>query len=190
MTMNQPVMTRDALAALLDLYGGEPARWPEADRAAATRLIETSVAAKRAWQEAQALELVLARAPVVDAARRAPLTDRIVAAALAKPRVAEAATDRSAGNVIALSQRRPREPLSRPMTGAAAAIAMPRRSVWQAAAVLAASLMMGMMFGTTDLVSSRMLGAFDVSGTHRDAEDVVAALQFDGLSSALEEDRL
>ena len=50
--------------------------------------------------------------------------------------------------------------------------------------------MMGVMVGATDLLPNRLLGALDIAGTHSEAEDVVAALQSDGLSSLLNEDRL
>jgi len=54
------VLTLERLHALLDAYGGTPGRWPADERAAAERLILTSAAARGAYEEARALDRLLA----------------------------------------------------------------------------------------------------------------------------------
>jgi hypothetical protein len=70
-------MNLDRFAALVDAYGSSPARWPEAERAAAQALLATSAEARRLAQEADALDRLL------DQTETAPATlalqDRILA---------------------------------------------------------------------------------------------------------------
>ena len=77
-------MTRERFQALADAYGGDIARWPEAERPAAHALLAADGGwARGALAEAEGLDAVLAVArpqPV-----SADLTDRILAAA-PKPR--------------------------------------------------------------------------------------------------------
>ena len=120
MTMNHPEMTEEAFAALLDACGGDPGRWPEDRRAAAVGLIAVSPVAKRAWQAAQALDLILAKAPVVAPSRQSALADRIVAAARVMPTPSEGQPEKSA-TLRSFGCRRARSPMplgrSRPIAG-------------------------------------------------------------------------
>ena len=71
-------------ARLLDTHGGDPERWPEAQRDAALALCEASPDARRQWMAARRLDVLLAdgRAPEPDPARQA----RVVAGAMAQLR--------------------------------------------------------------------------------------------------------
>jgi hypothetical protein len=64
-------VTMERLAALLDAYGAQPARWPAAEREAAEALIARSDAARDAFAEAARLDAAL------DAAAPPPPADRL-----------------------------------------------------------------------------------------------------------------
>ncbi len=70
-------MTLERLTALLEAYGSDPRRWPEAERAAAEALIVRSAHAQELHAKAQALDNFLDAAPplpVRDDLRRRILT--------------------------------------------------------------------------------------------------------------------
>ena len=75
-------MTLERLHVILDAYGGAPERWPAAERAAATRLVEQSAVARGLWEEARTLDGLLDALPSEDPS--AALVERVLAAA---PRV-------------------------------------------------------------------------------------------------------
>lgn len=78
-------MTPAAFARLLDVHGSDLARWPEAERPAATALLAHSPAAEAAWREARLLDALLDGAvPRVEG----PDTAAIVALATACPQEA------------------------------------------------------------------------------------------------------
>lgn len=56
----------ERLAELLDAYGADRARWPEAERAGAWALIEADEAARTLYDEARALDALMGRASVVE----------------------------------------------------------------------------------------------------------------------------
>jgi len=73
--MNTP-MELERLLALAAAHGGDPARWPAPERAAALRLLEDSAAARAALQSARALDALIALpapAPPAPALRAAVL---------------------------------------------------------------------------------------------------------------------
>lgn len=72
------MMNLDRFAALVDAYGASPARWPEAERAAAMELMKTSPEARRLAEEADALDRLLDLPETAPATRA--LQDRILAA--------------------------------------------------------------------------------------------------------------
>ena len=64
-------MDLDRFTRLLETHGADLARWPAAERDAASRLLAVSSAARAAWSQATRLEALFARdRPAVDAARR------------------------------------------------------------------------------------------------------------------------
>jgi len=76
--MAMTMMNLDRFAALVDAYGGSPARWPAAERAAAAALMKSSPEARRLAQEADALDRLLDQPQTAPATRA--LQDRILAA--------------------------------------------------------------------------------------------------------------
>jgi hypothetical protein len=56
-------MDRLRLRAILDAYGADPQRWPEAERAAALRLLETSSDLESVRDDALRLDRLIAAAP-------------------------------------------------------------------------------------------------------------------------------
>lgn len=69
MTERSPMtqMTLARVTALIDAYGGDPARWPDDERDAALALCDTNADAARLRDEARALDRVLAKAPDFEA---------------------------------------------------------------------------------------------------------------------------
>jgi hypothetical protein len=124
----------DAFEQVLDRFGADRTRWPAPVRRDFAGLIATEPGAKARLREAEALDRLLDLAPQPPVDTRA-LTDRIMAAALAEApqpqpqaRIASAQSQRRTSAVIAQ---------------------------WPAAAALAASLVLGAIFG--------MAGLFDTT---------------------------
>jgi hypothetical protein len=86
-SMSNMSMTLTEFASLLDIYGGERARWPADARAAAAQLVAKDADARQLLAEAEALDRVLQSAPVPALAAEAALAERIVTAALRSPRM-------------------------------------------------------------------------------------------------------
>lgn len=124
-----------AFELMLDTFGGDAARWP-ADRAAGADVLlrrpdASGAAARRSLAAARALDRALAVAPELDIRRVAALTARIISQARA-PEIAS--------NVVPLTAaRRSRKTI-------AATMPATRRS-WVTAAMLAASLLVGIAIG-------------------------------------------
>jgi hypothetical protein len=77
-------MTTERFAALLDAYGADPARWPEAERADARALLERSPQARVRRDAAAALDVLLDRAATAEPSPA--LAERILAQAPRAPR--------------------------------------------------------------------------------------------------------
>jgi hypothetical protein len=129
-----------AFEHLLDVFGGEPERWPAVQLAMAEKLLRRQdahgEAARRALKEARALDRVINTSMPVSAARMSLLAARIAAAARPNPEFS---------NIVSMTAAR-RKPVAAP----------PRRAVsrdgWATAALLAASLFMGVMAGPASTV--------------------------------------
>lgn len=126
----------ELLKRLLDGHGADRTRWPAPERLRFASLIAESAEARRLVAEAAALDRLLDKAPMPSPARMAAAADRIMAAARAERDVARVTVARPA--IIA--------------GGRAAARDLGRRFMehtsWQAAALLAASLLVGVFVGT------------------------------------------
>lgn len=126
----------ERLLAVIDAYGADPARWPEAERAG-LEAVARAPEASRLLAEARALDAVLARSPALDAGVLDDLKSRIVAKADESGRVTQRpAMPRS---VTSLGDRR-RMPVTQSL-----------RAAWPAAAALAASLLVGAFFGASEM---------------------------------------
>lgn len=124
----QPVGLAD-LEAALDTYGADRTRWPAPLRHSLCALITSNADAKKMLDDALLFDRLLDSAPSYDGARVAALADRIAVAAARQPRV------------IATS------PVER------VPFVKPRRDYGYAGAALAASLLLGVLVGQSNMVS-------------------------------------
>lgn len=132
------------LTRLLEAWGGEPSRWPAHVSLRMAALAASVPGSDGMLAEARALDRLLDRvreAPAgLEAAAGLELTDRIMAAALASAALVDASreTQGTGGRVISFPARQP----------ASAPLASTRRaSPWQAAGLIAASLLVGVYLG-------------------------------------------
>ncbi len=150
----------EALQSLLDSHGGDADRWPALARERFGGLIASDDAARMLVAEARALDAVLMRAPTVSDARRRALADRIVAAAKAAEPPASIPVQDRVVDLAAERRLRAAPPLPQ------------QRSVWQAAGILAASLIAGIVIGVSGMGSS--LG--DLTSLFNDTDTLTATL--------------
>lgn len=131
-----PTMTLPDFERLLDVYGADRTRWPLTARASAAARLAADAGARKLLAEAEALDAVLLHTAEPDKTDVAALAERIVAAARTAPRVA--ASDRVASAPVAL-------PRQHRMTVA------PGRDAVRGVALLAASLLIGVFVGQSQL---------------------------------------
>lgn len=184
MTEDRSNMAAGELEALLDAYGADTSRWPKQAQARAAVLLVSGAQASRLMAEAKALDALLGRAPLLAPERQSALADRIVAQALqgTLPVTAQETAPRKSGIVI-------------PWPGAARERPAPawkasRRPVWSAAALLAASLCIGIFVGMQDLAPGAVNNLMEAVTMDSDFDQTAAALSSDGLSVALDEEFL
>lgn len=182
MTKNQDKpLTVAAFQDLIDAFGANADRWPAGRRSCAEALLAESPAARVALAEALALDAVLDATPASSAPSSVDLVDRIVARAAA---LGEAAQQRTMAptNVIPMPAKR-----SEYVSHTGAPMSPARSGVWRTATALAASLVTGLLVGSFDLAPVRNIAAL-ANGDADAAEQLVAALHADGLSTAFDED--
>jgi hypothetical protein len=155
--MSNTGMTLADFERLLDVYGGDRTRWPAEARAAAAQLVARDTKARRTLAEAEALDRALERAPLPSLAVEAALAERIVAAAQRSPRIVRNPTGKSSvislpGSEV-LQQQQARSWKQQFL-----------RSDVRAAAVLAASLVVGIFIGISNVPQSVLPGLADLTG--------------------------
>jgi hypothetical protein len=146
-TTHTTMMDLGALEALLDAYGSDRARWPGLKRVAAENLIATDKGAQRLLAEAIAFDRVLAIVAVREdepMANEQALLDRIVQKAGLTPRLT---TSIGASTVIQNASAHPSPALHRSKPRRVA----PSQDLWRNAALVAASLILGVYVGQTQL---------------------------------------
>jgi hypothetical protein len=156
-----------ALEAVLDAHGVRPERWPETHRGWLAAFIRRDARAARLLAEAEALERLLGRAS--PSPPPAGLEARIMAAAAALPQIE--------GSGGAMPPRRPfaldgRAPVARP------AARGPVRRFWPEAALLAASLFLGLAIGLSGQAVPALQSVAAITG--EDDGWGIAALLFEG----------
>lgn len=161
------------LARLLDAWGGMPERWPTEARERIEAIARAEPEAQRLLAEARALDSLLdlgrhtvAQLPL---AERSALASRIVAAAIAGERVATHRDEpsREAGEVVPLQPRR----RSR---------AVPvMRGEWRAAALMAASLLLGVYLGGAINMAPVLQDIADAVGISAEFEPTIVAASED-----------
>lgn len=146
----------ERLEAVIDAYGGDRDRWPAVDRLELARLLASDREARRILVEARALDSVLDSAPALSPLRQEALVRAIVSTARAegRPPLAGLATSSRRSIAPGHTVRSPQSWSKRP-SAASGTI----RSV----ALLAASLVLGIMAGATFL-SGELQGTANVSG--------------------------
>jgi len=152
------IMVLTEFERLLDVYGGDRTRWPVDARPAAAQLVARDRSAQRLLAEAVALDRVLERAPLPSLAIEAALADRIVSAAQRSPRIV------SLGDA-AESPAEAKGPRLAPSDSVTRAWLL--RADLRKAAVLAASLMIGVYIGVSNLpqqIVPTLIGASDRTG--------------------------
>lgn len=159
MTDNETNGDLRRLEQALDLYGANLARWPNDERRALEPLIAKSNTARRMVGEARAVDRLLDMAPATVA--REDLVNRIV-------EKAKADRGHSGAKVIRF----------RP--GALAARAGWRANwTWPSAALLAASLLLGLYVGATGLVDPQLTTGFDVASANDPFANAFPELSFE-----------
>lgn len=183
-------LTVERFEGLLDAYGGDLARWPSQHAPAAEALLRRSAEARSRLAEAQALDRLLGETPTPDPVRLSLLADRIARSAAAEgPRLPHlsASAPVETARVIRLPSSRP--DVRMPAVARASSVRAPV-TPWRSAAALAASLLMGVAIGLTDIAQTTTLGIASLTETAMsEAEVVMSAVQLDTLN-ALDEDQI
>jgi hypothetical protein len=177
-TNDRQVEDRQALERLLAIYGADRTRWPARERLRFASVIAEDAVARRQFDEAAALDRVLDLAPRASEARVEALKSRIVAAALSSSDkgLVRATAPQAGGNVIPLTRRSTFKPTF-------------SRAEWPAAAVLAASLVLGVMLGTYGTFDTAMQEVAAVTGYSSSTDSSQLALADDIYMSG-DEDQL
>jgi len=182
MTKDTKAMDRQALEHLLDVCGADRTRWPARERLRFASFIAADEEAQRLVAESAALDALLDRAPRASEDREHALKERIVAAAL---RTGETKL------AVVTSRDAQAEPGLPTWLHYAKRMAVPartqKRHEWSAAAVLAASLVVGVMLGSAGTFDATMQEVAEVTGIANVAETSRLALGEDILTSAEEE---
>lgn len=165
-------MTLADFERLLDVYGGDRTRWPAEARAAAAQLVARDAKARRTLAEAESLDRILERAPLPSLAVEAALAERIVAAAQRSPRIVKSATGQS--TVVSLPEGRALPPQRSPSWK----LGLLRGEV-RAAALLAASLMVGIFIGISNVPQNVVPALADLAGTDQGAYSLAQVEPYD-----------
>lgn len=173
--MTNTSMTLADFERLLDVYGGDRTHWPADARAAAAQLVARDAKARRLLAEAVALDRVLERAPLPGLATEAALADRIVAAAQRSPRIVKIA----GAQPVAVSSLRAGGKLPpAPSRGAGWRPRLLGAEV-RAAGLLAASLVVGLVIGLSNLPQQVLPSLGDVAGATSDRYNLALADPYD-----------
>jgi hypothetical protein len=169
---------REALARLLEIHGADRTRWPARERLRFAGVISEDKTAAKLLAEAEALDRLLDQAPRASVAGIEALKERIVAAALRthEPQLAVIAGGKKVA-VVPHAQRGRRSLTTRFVE-------------WPAAAVLAASLVLGVMLGTTGTVGTAMQEVAQVAGFGNGTSDGAQLALGDDALGQIDEDLL
>jgi transposase len=172
-------ISKERLAEVLDAYGADAARWPQAERAGLLRLASDDPQAARLLQEARALDRLLAlgdrepaRAPALG-----PLGNRILADFAA---VMPAAAGGPAGGGEVVAFPGPRARMQR----------LPRRQPAVVAAALAACFALGIYLGSVGLAGWTLDPVTSVAGLSGDETQVANVNELLASDAIIDEDLL
>jgi hypothetical protein len=148
-------MSVSEFGRFIDVNGADRTRWPLSARASAASLLAVNAEARRILAEADALDAVLSRAVDVGGFNLSELSARIVA--------------NRGDQVVA-------QPDKTGLTGVPVRrVQHSRAEFWPGAALLAASLMIGIMLGQSQLIA-RALPAFEIIGEITGSSDRLVVL--------------
>jgi hypothetical protein len=209
MTSEKRLADLTELENVLDTFGGNPGRWPAGKRERMMGFAASDADARRLLREAEALDAVLTRAAGPPVGNTSRLADRIAAAAAAQSGAADAgkglvrsgaeiaAGDGKAGVVIAWPSSGPRSGQSGARSTSAARVAdpagttAPRRDRlsgnWRTAAMMAASLLIGVFVGVMDLMPAQVTQFVAGVDSRAETTQALAFLQGDGILEFLDE---
>ena len=179
--MDKRAEDREALERLLDIYGADRTRWPARERLRFAGIVGEDKVAARILGEADALDRLLEQAPRASGADVEALKERIMAAALRAqaPQFAVITSGkRGSAKAVPLAGRR------------APFIARFARGEWPAAALLAASLVVGVMLGSAGTLDTTMQEVAQVAGFGSTASDSSQLALGDDLYGQMDEDLL
>ena len=157
--MNDKMTFEDVLAR----FGSRVELWPAEVRRSFEPMLASDAEARRLMGEAAALDAVLAQAPLTSLERQTRLSASILAAARQSGQPSASPVSGAAGKVVSLEARRRADAeRARQQASKVAPLSAPvglrgRRvsaSSWPAAGVLAASLVLGVWLGSSDVTSS------------------------------------
>ena len=151
------------LTNMLDAWGGAPARWPADVGRRIGEIVDAEPGAQTLLTQARALDRLLDRGRSASAQVPRGLADRIVAAAMAAPPAASTTAERAHTNVIALPVR--------PRPQAVPAM----RGQWRTAALLAASLLVGIYLGGAVNLAPGLQDLADAIGLPAQIEPLLVA---------------
>jgi len=163
--------------AVLDAYGGDAARWPANERAELLALLERDPIARAMHAEAEAVDRTLAAAAHHHAPVGKDLLERVTDGALAA--IAAQSSTAEPAPVISLDEHRQRRSFARPR----------HNNHWQAAGLLAASLVLGVYLGATGVMAPAVDSFTQAAGLTNSSDTETAELSF-GAESPLEEELL
>lgn len=161
--MDKRTEDREALERLLDIYGADRTRWPARERLRFAGIAGDDKVAARMLAEADALDRLLEQAPRASGADVEALKERIMSAALRS----------GAPQLVVVAGRKAgvAQPLSAAKRGPAF-VARFGRGEWPAAAMLAASLVLGVMLGSTGTFDTTMQQMAEVTGLSTATDNV------------------
>jgi hypothetical protein len=180
-TKNTRAEDRQALERLLEVFGADRTRWPARERLRFASLICEDDAARRLVAESAALDALLDRAPRASEDRERALKERIVAAALrsGEAKLAVVASGQPKASHLPTFMRAARLGSSRNGTRAS--------REWSAAALLAASLVIGVMLGSSGTFDATVQEVAEATGLTTATETSQLALGEDVLTNSDEE---
>jgi uncharacterized membrane protein YccC len=166
-----------ALERHLEIYGADERRWPEAARERFASLIASDARARASLAEARALDRLLDRASWPSVSRERAVRDRIMAAVSNDSGGVRSAP--AAARVVELPPRR-QPPRTAPVAS---------RTGWRIAALLAASLAIGIYLGSAGGLTPEVQAVAEVVGLEAEADSYQLSL-LDDNAPLSEEDLL
>ena len=159
MTKDTRAKDREALERLLDVYGADRTRWPARERLRFASFISEDEASQRLVAESTALDALLDLAPRASEARERALKERVVAAALRQTETKLAVVTGGGATAMArlpawLRHARRATPSTRTH----------ERREWPAAALLAASLVVGIVLGSAGTFDTTVQEVAEATG--------------------------